>query len=449
MSRRGHQAPAVLSWPVTVTGQGPMPSRHALPRVPHGAVAFVGYMATASLLAGSLLGLHTAPLQAQGPFVVGAYAARNDALPSTPHLGGLAFTSFAGPFGFRLSGGLHFMERTRAEGESPSVNIGAWTADADAVFAPFRSARWLRVLTLGFSPYGFAGIGGHGIRLRDTPDTSLATWSYGVGVSRGLIGPLGFDAEMRYRQPLERERVLPTGFVRDWEYRMGLSVSFGGGKSRRPDRRYDRAHGHGHDRARGTTPRTGRVEARRPERRPATWPAEARDARTATRVVATADRYVGTRYVYGGTSPQRGFDCSGFVQYVFAQEGVSLPRTSRQMARIGEPVDRGSDDGLENLRAGDLLFFAHDGSRIDHVAIYAGRGRIIHSSASGGGVRYDDLDTERGRWFAERVVEVRRLVADGRVLVSPFARYDDAGDDELDPPDRAPRPRAGGEQQLR
>ena len=160
-------------------------------------------------------------------------------------------------------------------------------------------------------------------------------------------------------------------------------------------------------------------------------------------------QHLGARYVFGGTTPA-GFDCSGFVQYVFAQEGVSLPRTSRQMAGIGAAVDfrsdDRSDDRLENLRPGDLLLFAHDGSRIDHVAIYAGRGRIIHSSASGGGVRYDDLDSERGRWFAERLVAVRRVVADGRSLVAPFAGSDDVGDDELDPPDRAPRPRAEREQ---
>ena len=430
-----------------------MPSRHALPRAPLSSVAVLGYMATASLLASLLVGLRPASLAAQGPLMLGAYGARNDALPTTPHLRGLAFASYGGPFGLRLSGGLHFKRATRYEGESSSSNIGASTADADAIFAPFRGASWLRVLTLGFSPYGFVGIGGHGIRLRDTRDPALATWSYGAGVSRTLVGPLGFDAEARYRQPLDRERVLPPGFARDWEYRVGLSVSFGG-NSRRDDRRHDRARrerargGHVHGKyPRGrTTPRPERVEARRPERPPTAVPSGERSARTAARVVAAADRYVGTRYLYGGVDPQRGFDCSGFVQYVFAQEGVRLPRTSRQMAGVGAAVDYGSDDRLENVRVGDLLLFAHDGSRIDHVAIYAGGGRIIHSSASGGGVRYDDLDSERGRWFAERLVAVRRVVADGRSLVAPFAASEDVGDDELDPPDRAPRPRDEREQ---
>jgi hypothetical protein len=271
----------------------------------------------------------------------------------------------------------------------------------------------------------------------------LTTWSYGAGVSHGLIGPLGFDAEARFRHPLERQQALPPGFSRDWEYRVGLSIGFGGG-SHHSSRRYS---------DRRERPRTvvssGSVRPeRRPERYPERYPERRplpppeRGARTLARVLDDADRYVGTRYAYGGTSPERGFDCSGFVQYVFAQQGLGLPRTSRQMARVGLSVDGWSDERFEALRAGDLLFFANDGSRIDHVAIYAGRGRIIHSTASGGGVRYDDLESERGRWFAERMVAVRRVVADGRVLLAPFAEPGVSGDDELDPPDRAPRPRA-------
>jgi cell wall-associated NlpC family hydrolase len=156
---------------------------------------------------------------------------------------------------------------------------------------------------------------------------------------------------------------------------------------------------------------------------------------SATRVLTTADRYVGTKYKWGGTSPIRGFDCSGFVQHVFSKHRVELPRTSRQQVRVGHRLPA----RVRGLRKGDLLFFAGNGSRIDHVAIYAGNDRIIHSSSSGGGVRYDHLGSKRGRWFAQRLVGARRVIADGRSLI-------DALDAELrltiplDPADLAPTP---------
>ena len=128
-------------------------------------------------------------------------------------------------------------------------------------------------------------------------------------------------------------------------------------------------------------------------------------------VIRTANRYEGIRYSYGGASPTKGFDCSGFVQYVFSRHGVALPRTSRQIAELGEPVPLNRDD----LREGDLLFFAGNGTRIDHVAIYLGDDHIIHSTASGGGVRIESLTSARGEWFDRRMVAARRLLG-GRGL---------------------------------
>lgn len=155
---------------------------------------------------------------------------------------------------------------------------------------------------------------------------------------------------------------------------------------------------------------------------------------TSTRLLTTADRYVGTPYIWGGTTP-KGFDCSGFVQYVFGRHKVELPRTSRQQSTVGSKVTARST----SLRRGDLIFFAQNGSRVDHVAIYAGNNRIIHSTSSGGGVRYDDLSTKRGKWFKSRMVGARRVISNGGSLI-------DALDAELrlsvalDPPDSAPHP---------
>jgi cell wall-associated NlpC family hydrolase len=127
---------------------------------------------------------------------------------------------------------------------------------------------------------------------------------------------------------------------------------------------------------------------------------------SAARILATAERLVGTRYRYGGETPRTGFDCSGFVQYVFGRNGVDLPRTSRQQAGAGQPIP--SD--AESLEPGDLMLFASRGGRIDHVGIYAGDNRMLHSSAGMGKVVYEDLSTPRGKWYLARQVASRRVV---------------------------------------
>jgi cell wall-associated NlpC family hydrolase len=123
-------------------------------------------------------------------------------------------------------------------------------------------------------------------------------------------------------------------------------------------------------------------------------------------VLATAQRFLGVRYRYGGASPTGGFDCSGFVQYVFSRNGVDLPRTSRLQAHAGAMAP----GKVDSLRPGDLMLFASRGGRIDHVAIYVGNNRMVHSSAGAGKVVYDDLSTPRGRWYLARHVASRRVV---------------------------------------
>ena len=156
----------------------------------------------------------------------------------------------------------------------------------------------------------------------------------------------------------------------------------------------------------------------------------------ATRVIGTAEQYLGVPYKWGGSSPQSGFDCSGYVKYVYAKQGVRLPRTSREQAGAGLRVS----PNLTALRQGDLMLFAEPRQAISHVAIYAGGGRIIHSSSSGGGVRYDDLDTRRGQWFVQHMVAARRLAVDGRSLVQALELLSKPNV-PFDPPDSAPPPR--------
>jgi cell wall-associated NlpC family hydrolase len=122
-------------------------------------------------------------------------------------------------------------------------------------------------------------------------------------------------------------------------------------------------------------------------------------------LVATAARYLGTRYRFGGTRPGA-FDCSGFVRYVFGRHGMQLPRTAREQAEVGRAVV----GGIDSVRTGDLLFFRTRRGRAAHVAIYVGEGRIIHASAGSRRVRYDDLGSARGRWFISNLSGVRRVI---------------------------------------
>ena len=115
------------------------------------------------------------------------------------------------------------------------------------------------------------------------------------------------------------------------------------------------------------------------------------------RVVGFARRFLGVRYAYGGSSPGSGFDCSGFVRFVYAHFGISLAHSSFSDFVRGRRVGRWA------LEPGDLVFF--DGA--GHVGIYVGKGRFIHAPHTGTVVR---IETMAG-WYASRFDGARRLLA--------------------------------------
>ncbi len=120
-------------------------------------------------------------------------------------------------------------------------------------------------------------------------------------------------------------------------------------------------------------------------------------------VVERALDLIGIRYRRGGSTPENGFDCSGFVSHVFRELGTRLPRSSREISHSGESISK------NELQPGDLVFFNTMRRAFSHVGIYLGNNQFVHAPASGGAVRIDDL---RERYWGKRYNGARRVNPD-------------------------------------
>lgn len=125
----------------------------------------------------------------------------------------------------------------------------------------------------------------------------------------------------------------------------------------------------------------------------------------ANNLTSYAISLVGTRYKYGGNSPDTGFDCSGFVNHVFRHTlSIKLPRSSYDISHIGQAISTG------NLRVGDLVFFNTQQHKFSHVGIYLGSDRFIHAPSSGGKVRTENM---RDKYWEKHYDGARRITLRG------------------------------------
>jgi len=121
------------------------------------------------------------------------------------------------------------------------------------------------------------------------------------------------------------------------------------------------------------------------------------------KLLEDATFFKGGNYVWGGTSP-KGFDCSGYVQYLYKKHHISLPRTAWAQSKKGKPVD------LAHLQKGDLLFFLTDKKRgipVTHVGIYLGNGKFIHAASRKKGIIISPIAYG---YYAQKFVAARRVV---------------------------------------
>lgn len=273
-------------------------------------------------------------------------------------LAGLTLGVTDGPFSVRVGGEFSMRERAALPTSSAPLVTRPWNADADALLYFARNDD--SEIPLRLAPYLFTGVG---TATTDSGELRIRRqgWSYGAGAAMPLVSTLGAFIEARWRMS---EFLLPNASgapPASRDVRLGLSFKVGSGGS-------------------GL-------------------------ASLAEALIATAESYIGTPYRRGGTTPA-GFDGWGFVRFVFSRLGVTVP--SQQQADIGSRAR----PEWRSLAPGDLVLFDDDRG-VEQVAIYVGKSRIIHA-AENSGVRYDDLNSDRGRWYYDHLAGARHLSAPSR-----------------------------------
>ena len=240
--------------------------------------------------------------------------------------------------------------------------VGQWYHVLYNLQEGYMSAEFLKVAAAENAELGYGKVIGTSVNLRSGPDTSynrvgtasLGEKCYIIGLNNGWFKVIYNSTVCYIRSDFVELTEIP------YENRASGNSPryFRGGKSL------------------GTAPTAGS--------------APSQGSGSGADILAKAQQYLGTPYVYGGASPS-GFDCSGFVYYVYGCFGYSVGRTPEAQNNVGTYVDKAS------LQPGDIVLFAGTGgSGITHSGIYAGNGQFIHSPNSRSTVSYSDLTS--GYW---------------------------------------------------
>ena len=241
--------------------------------------------------------------------------------------------------------------------------------------------------TLG--PYALAGVA-LGVSTDTTSQELAALWTLGAGVEWRPIWWAAVGSEIVYRL----QDVGPRGFWRTSSNArdgVGASIGFSVTIGKAVDRRWPSRAGRG-----------GRNESTPP----LLLVAPSTITGNAANIVTTALAALGSPYLWGGTA-ENGFDCSGLVQWAYAQHGIRLPRMSRDQAHSGTEVT----PDVAALQPGDILLFAaQPRGGVTHVGMYVGDQTFIHSSNTGVKLSRLQAQDPEGAWWAARWVGARRIV---------------------------------------
>ena len=303
----------------------------------------------------------------------------------------------------------------RAQASSLDVSYGAWYSDTLAylwsagitrpLFSPFDYGVSLTHLDDHRSPFNRTQTGGElslgigrdgsgpyalasaGLSMKHTDGNLDAAWSAGAGATARLLPFLSIGAEVRYRVEDQYSRGFGRRDATDragWMAAVRVSLVHGGRR------------------------RGGDVPLESPSRETVERAARSRGVESSTMaadVVGTALQVMGTPYRWGGYGAN-GYDCSGLIQFAYAEHGITLPRISRDQAAAGSSVDR----DVDQLAPGDILGFSVEGDRVTHVGLYVGKGEFIHSASSG--VKLSSLTAKDpdSLWWQRRWTVARRIL---------------------------------------